>query len=364
MFFNKQAVLIIILSPFLLSGCGQEEIQEQQKLRQVKTLEVKANTQGQVRSFSGLAKGQMEANLSFKLAGTISSLPVKVGDQLKKGQLIAQIDPLQFELQAQQAHATLAQATASMRNASATYERLKGLYENNNASQNELDAARASSEFSYAQVKAARKGLELAQLNLSHTYLKSSSRCDVAEVYVENHENVGSGQTIAKVSCGHAMDVEIGVPARFVASVDKGMSARVTFSALPEKQFTGLVSEVGVSSSSGGASFPVNVILKNEQQLIRSGMSADVSLSFDNQTASKSFVLPAFSVIENDKGRFVYLLEKTDKENIGVIKQVQVSVGELTAKGLEIISGIKAGDKVVVAGVSVIRDGLNVRTEQ
>jgi len=364
MFFNKQTVLIIILSSFLLSGCGQEDVQEQQKLRRVKVLEVKANTQGQVRSFSGLAKGQMEANLSFKLAGTISSLPVKVGDKLKKGQLISQIDPLQFELQAQQSHATLAQATASMRNASATYERLKGLYENNNASQNELDAARASSEFSYAQVKAARKGLELAQLNLSHTYLKASSNCDVAEVDVENHENVGSGQTIAKVSCSRAMDVEIGVPARFVGSVAKGMEAEVTFNALPEKQFIGIVTEVGVSSSSGGASFPVNVALKNQQALIRSGMSADVRLSFDLQSVTKNFVLPTFSVIENDKGRFVYLLEKTETENVGIIKQVPVSIGELTSNGLEIITGIKVGDQVVIAGVSVIRDGLNVRTEQ
>ncbi|GEM_PF-199967 len=363
MLFNNRSLLMFTLSVLLLSGCEQEQVQEPQKLRKVKILQVKPNTAGQVRTFSGLAKGQMEANLSFKLAGTISSLPVKVGDKLKKSQLIAQIDPLQFELQAQQSHATLAQAMASMRNAVATFERLKGLYENNNASKHELDAARASAEFSQAQVKAARKGLELAQLNLSYTRLKSSNECDVAEIFIENHENVGSGQSIAKVSCGKAMDIEIGVPAQYVASVKKDMLATIIFNALPDEKFTGVVSEVGVSSSSGGASFPVNVTLKNEKGFIRSGMSADVTVNFDMQFAQKNMVIPAFSVIEKNQQKFVFLLKNTDKENTGVIKQVLVTVGELTSNGLEILSGLTTGDKVIVAGVSMMRDELKVRTE-
>jgi len=364
MIINKKSLTMILLCTFILSGCGEEPVEQKQRLRQVKFLQVEANTAGQIRTYSGLAKGQLEADLSFKLAGTIASLPVIVGEKLKKNQLIAQIEPSQYELQAQQAHATLAQARASMRNAISTFERLKGLYENNNTSQNELDAARASSEFSQAQVQAARKGMELAQLNLSYTRLKSTGGCEIAQTYVEIDENVGRGKIIAKVSCGRTMDVEIGVPARYVATVNKGMAANVILSSLPDKKFSGLVSEVGGISSSGGATFPVKVELKNRDNDIRSGMAAEVTLNFASQMAEQHIVIPAIAVIEEGESRYVYLLEKTKKEKVNVIKKVAVTIGDLTVNGIEIIAGLKIGDKVVTAGVSVIRDGLEVRAEQ
>lgn len=364
MFYSNWLVSAFFIFSMVLTGCGEEQLEKTQNLRNVKYLQVKTNTEGQSRVFSGLAKGQEEVDLSFKLAGTVSALPVKVGDQLKKNQVIAQLDPIQFELQAQQAHATLAQALASMRNASATFERLKGLYENNNASQNELDSARASAEFSQAQVKAARKGLELAQLNLSYTRLRSTNNCEVAQTYVDTHENVGSGQSIAKVSCGRAMDVEIGIPARYVATVNKGMVANVIFSALPDKKFSGLVSEVGGVSTSGGATFPVKVELKNSNNDIRSGMSAEVTLKFAQQVAENHIIVPAIAVIEEGDSRYVYVLENTQTDNINKIKKLSVTIGELTANGIEITSGLKTGDRVVTAGVSVIRDGLEVRAGQ
>jgi len=364
MFLIDRSIIIVFLCAFFLTGCSEELVEQKQRLRHVKFLQVKANTAGQMRTYSGLAKGQQEADLSFKLAGTVSSKPVIVGDALKKDQLIAQLEPSQYELQVQQAHATLAQARASMRNAIATFERLKGLYENNNTSQNELDSARASAEYSQAQVQAARKGMELAQLNLSYTRLKSTGSCEVAQTYVEIDENVGQGQIVAKVSCGRAMNVEIGVPARYVATVNKGMEATVIFSSLPDKKFSGLVSEVGGVSSSGGATFPVKVELKNSENDIRSGMAAEVTLNFASQMAEQHIVIPAIAVIEEGATRYVYLLEKSPKEKVNVIKKVPVSIGELTANGIEIIKGLKIGDKVVTAGVSVIRDGLEVRAEQ
>ncbi len=190
----------------ILCGCEQEQVEEQQRLRRVKYQQIETTSNGSFRTFSGLAKGSQEANLSFKIAGTIASLPVKVGAHLQAGQLIAKLDDLQYALQVQQAQATLAQAKAAQRNAQAAFERLKGLYENNNASRNDLDASRASSDSSRAQVRVAEKNLELTRLNLSYTQLKSSSACDVAEVNVENNENISSGQSIVKVSCGAASE--------------------------------------------------------------------------------------------------------------------------------------------------------------
>ncbi len=364
MFFTHRSLAIVICCSVFIMGCEQETIDEKPRLRRVKYQEIKTNNLGSSRTFSGLAKGSQEVNLSFKIAGTIQSLPIKVGEQLKARQLIAQLDPSQYELQVQQAEAALAQASAGLRNARAAFERLKGLYENNNASRNDLDAARASADSNQAQVRAANKGLELARLNLSYTQLKSNKNCSVAEVNVENNENVSSGQSIAKVSCGQQMDVEIAVPGLYLASIKQSMPVDVTFSTLPGKTLVATVSEVGVASSAGGATFPVTVSLENNPRGLRSGMVAEVSFYFSRQTTTETIIMvPTIAVSEDIQGRFVYIVEVGDTKDVGIIKRRKVSIGELTSNGLEVTEGLALNDKVVIAGVTVIRDGLKVRID-
>lgn len=354
-------IMTWVLFVTLISGCEQTNDKDAPRLRRVKYLEINSSSTGSSRTFSGLAKGSQEANLGFKIAGTISSLPVKVGRHIQAKQLIAQLDDSQYALQVEQAQATLAQATAAQRNAGAAFERFKGLYENNNASRNDLDAARAASDSNSAQVRVARKSLELARLNLSYTQLKANKACNIAEVYVENNENISSGQSIVKVSCGQQMEVEIAVPGRYVASIKPEMSATVSFNNLPGEKYTATVSEVSVASS-GGTTFPVTLILKENPSDLRSGMVAEVGFIFNHHPSTDNMIIvPAIAVSEDMQGRFVYIVEATESNNVGLIKRRSVTVKELSAQGLEITQGLKPHDKVVTAGITVIRDGLKVR---
>jgi len=361
MFLNYRIVSLLLCS-ILLSACSEEITKIEQRLRSVKYQEITTLSTGSSRTFSGVAKGSQEANLSFKIAGTIKSLPVKVGDQLKTGQLIAQLDASQYELQSQQAQASLAQASATLRNTQAVLERLKGLYENNNASRQELDAARASADSNKAQVRVARKSLELARLNLSYTQLKATKPCVIAEVNTEKNENISAGQSIVKVSCGQQMEVEIAVPGSYVTLIKKQMTASVIFNSQADNAYSAIVSEVSVSATAG-ATFPVTLTLKDNPKNIRSGMIVEVSFQFNQQAESQAIVVPAFAVSEDMQGRFVYIVESTNDKKIGVIKRRNVTVSELSAKGLEIFKGLQLGDKVVTAGVTVIRDGLKVRMD-
>ncbi len=357
----KNSFLLICLSLFLLSACDKQKDKVEPRLRSVKYQIIRAGTNGSSRTFPGLAKANIEANLSFRVAGAIQSLPIKVGDHLQAGQVIATLDASQYELQAQQAKASLAQATAALRNARAAYERVKGLYENNNASRGDLDSSRASADSNAAQVRAARKALELAYLNITYTQLKTSNPCDIAEVNVSDNENVSSGQSIVKVTCGNTLDVEVAVPGNYIAAIKKNMPVKVTFSVLPGELFSATVSEVGVASISGGSTFPVTVTLDEKPDRLRSGLAADVSFTFPIKTAKTFITIPTVAVSEDAQGRFVYIVETSDSENIGIVKRRTVSIGELTPEGLKIIEGLSVDDKVVIAGITVIRDGLKVR---
>lgn len=354
------SLLIALL--FFLSACGQETNDTNETeipLRPVRYITVSSIDTGTMRTFSGLAKAGQESNLSFRISGAIQALPVEVGNRLKQGQLIAEIDPSQYQLEAQQSQANLSQAQATLRNAQSNFERIKGLYENNNASRNDLDAARATAESTRAQVSAARKSLELARLKVSYTKLKASEACDVAAVLAEVNENITAGQTIASVTCGDSLEVELAVPESMIALIKRGMAASVNFSAITGKTFSANVTEVGVASTSG-ATYPVTVALTNKPEGFRSGLAAQVSFEFDMYGGTEHFIVPAVAIGEDVTGRYVFIVETTDKKGQGIIRRQAVTTGDLTPTGLEITEGISEGDKVVIAGVNVVREGFKV----
>ena len=148
-------------------------------LRPVRYMTLGDQSQLRDRSFSGTSKSSRESRLSFKVSGTVTNVPVQIGQRLRAGDLIAEIDPASYVLQAQQAQASLIEAQANDRRAAANYERTKGLYANDNASLNDLESARAQAESAEAVVGSATKALEIARLNASYTKLKAASDCSI-----------------------------------------------------------------------------------------------------------------------------------------------------------------------------------------
>ena len=126
-------------------ACATEEPPEP-VVRPVRFEQVFATGGERVRTFSGAARAAVESPLSFRVGGTLRRLPAGVGGAVRRGQLIAELDAQDFRLRVRQAEASLRQAQAQAANASATFERTRLLYESNNASRSDLDAARSASE--------------------------------------------------------------------------------------------------------------------------------------------------------------------------------------------------------------------------
>jgi len=342
----------------LLAGCGEETSSPEPPLRTVRHVTVTSEPGRRIRSFSGVSRAARQASLSFKVGGTISGLDAVVGGRVREGQIIARLDPSGFRLQLQQAEAEALRAEAERRNAAVNYERIKGLYETRSASRTELDAARAASESTNALVSAAARAVELAKLNLSYTSLGAGQGCSVVEVVADVGENVGAGQPVVEVNCGEHLEIAITVPETLIASFSPGLPGEITFDALPGRTLPGVVSEVGVAAT--GAAFPVTVRMEGTGE-VRSGLAAQVDFAFER--GESTMVLPAASVAEDERGRFVYMLVDGDEAGVGVIRRQPVEVGALTSQGLEVVSGVASGDRVVTAGISVIRDGMKVRVD-
>lgn len=358
----RKAIVVTLgtASAVLASGCGQDDAVVETRPRPVQYVQVAAGTGEDRQTYSGVTKSHVDAQISFKVSGTVLDRPVSVGDQVEAGQLLARLDGRDYRVQVQEAQAALASANAALRNAEANFERVSELYENRNASKAELDAARADAESARAQMAAAREHRHGAELQLSYTEIVAPQACTVAQTYVKANENVAPAQPVIRLNCGECPETEAYLPETHIGYVRSGMPVQVTVDAFPGQSFEAVVTEIGVTSGDAGTTFPVTAILSGECPAMRMGMAADLHFTFSMPDQEGRIHVPSVSVGEDRDGNFVFVLE----ENGGSwhARRQAVVVGGLSDRAALIIAeGLSEGDLVATAGVRRLEDGLEVR---
>lgn len=359
---NHAKFFIVLFIVALLFFSCQEKEQTEEIIRPVRTIKAFSTGGSRERTFPGVAQAGTESRLSFKVPGTINRVAVSVGDRVRAGQLIAELDSYDYQLKVQQAQASLAQAKAQARNADAAYDRARSLYENRSASKQDLEAARMAYESANAMAQASEKQLEQARLQLSYTKITAPINGAIAEVNCEANENVQAGIPLFLLTSGGQLEVRVSIPEILISQIEEDKEVSIEFDAIPDKEFQATVTEVGVKSQTMATTFPVTLRLKETDPDIRAGMAATVTFHFESKDDRVRFLVPSEAVGEDREGRFVFCVEPMpEQEGYGIVRRKPVVVGELTADGLEVFEGLADGDLVVTAGVSRITDGQKVK---
>jgi multidrug efflux system membrane fusion protein len=345
-----------------IAACAEPPEPPAAVIRPVRYQIVQTSTGTVARSFTGVAKAGAETTLSFRVAGPLVQLAVNVGDRVSQGDLIAGIDPADYELRVKEAEAGLRQAEALASNADADLRRVRGLYETNAASRDDYDGATAAASSARAQVEALTQRLEMARRQVEYTHLLAPTAGAIAEVRVELNENVAAGQAIAVMTSGGRPEVELAVPEGTIARIAPGQTVQVRFDALPGRVLQGRVTEVGVASGGMATTFPVTVALADDEGGVLPGMAASVQFQLTEASPASGVIVPGNAVAEDRDGRYVFVVERSG-DGRGVARRRAVTVGGLVAAGLEITSGLSDGDLLVTAGVTHLSDGDTVRID-
>lgn len=326
-------------------------------------------------AFSGITKAQNETNLSFKVAGNLASVHVRLGEQVVKGQLIATMDPIDYSIQSNQASAQKEGAIANAKaaeaqwiNAKATYNRVARLYENNSVSLSEYQQAKAGVDAAQAQYEAAKSQIDMADQQLkaagnqlSYTRLTSPMDGIITAVEVEANEVVNAGMLIAKVSALGLPEVEVGIPEVAINKLSIGQRAQVKFSALPASAFEAEIVEIAFAS---GRSTTYSVTLKilNPKAEIRPGMATEVYFKVRSESgaAPKEVVVPLKAVANGVDGSYVFKLLPEAEPGVYVIQKIPVELGPLSPIGYVVKAGLKEGELVAVAGLRSLYEGQKV----
>ena len=367
----------ILFSILLFYSCGgnDEATVVKEVIRPVKYAKISSGTISGSHSFNGIAQAEKESNLSFKVSGNIRSLNVKVGDKVRKGQLLATLDASDLSIQADQANASLKGAEAqmkaaetSMKIAKSTYERIERLYESNSVSVAEFDQAKsqyesAKSQYdaSKTQVTSAGKQTQAASNQVSYTRLNAPFSGIINQQMIELNELCAAGSPVFKLSSDGNSEVNVGIPENYIGKIKKGQKVQVQFSVLGDNTFNGNVTEISYATQ-GGTTYPAIVKLSNTNENIRPGMAATVRFDFGSggdATKEKIFA-PMSAVGENQNGNFVFVLQKSS-DNVYTVQRKSVEVGGMDESGFVIDKGLKSGDLIATAGLSSLLDGMKVK---
>ena len=341
-----------------LVACDDAPTPAEPVIRPVRVVVVEPTGGVEEKTFSGVSQAGLESRLSFKVRGTVTSLKDRVGTRLKKGELIAEVDRTDYELQVQTARASLASANAQARRAESEYERTQQLFTNQNASRSQLEAARASVETARANVSAASKQVRLAQQQLSYTRLASPVAGVISRVHVEVNENVGAGAPVVSISAGSRPKVTVTVPDKLFGDIKVGDEVAVAFDAIPGAAYQAVVSEVAVQAGRAGA--PVTAVFEDADDKIKPGLAANVTFTFGSADDEPRIYVPPVAVAEDRDGRYGFVFQPGPDDK-GIVKRVPLTVGELSDDGILITAGLEPGQLLVTAGVSRLTDGMQVR---
>jgi RND family efflux transporter MFP subunit len=312
------------------------------------------------RTFTGIVESDLQANMSFKVSGSIEKLNVKVGSIVKKGDVLAQILQKDYILELKQLKSSSRSENSRYKRAREEYNRITALYSNSNASRSELDEARANVDSLKASVQGYKYKIELANRQLGYTVLRAPNDGKIASREVEVNENVSVGQTIVSMLSETNLKVIIGVPEQVISKVSQGDEVEVRIDSIRDQVFKGEVFEVGVSTA-GAAVYPVSVKIKNDERLIKASMAASVQLKFALAKGKEDLiVVPSQVVLKDETGTYVFLVTY-DEAGIGTLKKTPVKVGTLLKEGIEILSGVTDGQEILVAGVDKARDDMKVK---
>ncbi|MEJ2232847.1 MAG: efflux RND transporter periplasmic adaptor subunit [Syntrophobacterales bacterium] len=352
-------LLVLILAAF---GCGKEE-KPPEVIRSIRWTKVAETSTKQVRMISGTTKPVDQTALSFAVGGTVEKVEVRLGDQVKKGQVLAELDQLPFVLGVRDAEAELSKAQAIVVERRANYERYVALYESNNASKAELDEARASFDSAKSQVEAAMAKLGLARRDLRKTQLKAPFNGTISVKEIEPFVEVPVGKAVFGLDgVESGFEVSAAVPDSVLINLSLGEEAEVVFPTLNNRKVPGVITELG-SRSRTASTYPVTVQLQEQFPDLRSGMSVEVAFEFILESETGEPIMAGLAVslaailVGEEKTHFVFIYD----EKSSTVKKTQVKALNIRENDVIVEPGaLKAGDIIATAGVQFLADGQKV----
>lgn len=354
---NITAALSVVL---LLSSCsGRKSVPEEEVYKPVKYSIVQYSGGLKERTFNGVAKSSSETQLSFRTNGLIVKLDAKVGQRVKKGTLLAKLDQKDVIIAHDKASSDLRNTEVQFETAKSNLERVKLLYQTNNAALSDYEQAKSNFSSAQTNLKAATRSLELQESQIEYTKIYAPMDGVISQVNGSDNEFAQAGAPIVIMSSEKAdAELEVGIPEIYIDGIRNGQEAVIVFLSDKENSYKGIVTEVAYSTA-GSTTFPVTIKITDPSDKIRPGMAGKATFIFGKAKDKGQLVIPVKAVADDPSGNFVYVL--VPENDYYTARKTNVEVGAIVKDGFIINEGLQEGEIVAIAGLSSLFNGKRVK---
>ena len=331
------AIAAVVL--IALCGCGEKKKTAAEQTVRVKVQQIQAEVVNGEQGFSGTIEESSGTSLSFAVTGTIKKIHVSAGQMVAAGQLIAELDPTTL----QNAYTI---AKTSLEQAQDTYNRMKELHDAGSLPEMQWISIEN-------QLKSAMASEAMSRKSLNDTKLYAPFSGYIASRDGEIGQNAIPGSPIVKLVNIGSVKVKISVPENEVQRIAKGSSMKIIVPALNNREFSGRVTERGVSADPRSRTYEVKATIQNPGSQLLPGM---ICQAFTNymQGATGVFVPANLVQLDGNNKTFVWVV------NGGKALKREITINNETAQGVQVSGGLSAGDHIIVAGQQKVSNGMKV----
>lgn len=338
-----------------LAGCSKHEPRPE-PVRPVQLVQVTLGNAHDTAVFAGEVKPRYETDLGFRIGGKLIERRVDVGARVKRGQILARLDPSDVGLQAEAAKAALTAAETDYAFAEAEYERYQNLHAQKFISASALDARRSANDTAKARVTQARAQLAVTQNQAGYATLVATDDGVITAINAEAGQVVSSGQTVMKLARESEHEVVISVPENRLAELRGAKALVVMLWARPGKMYPARVREVAPAVDPVTRTFAVRVSVVDPDPVLQWGMTANVGVL--GQGSGNAALLPLSSIYhQTDGSPAVWIYDPKSRQ----VALRTVTLGPYREDGVLIPGGLNEGEWVVAAGVNKLQPGQVVR---
>ncbi len=342
---------VLLAAVLLLAGCSKEEVVEEVEIvRPVKIMTVQAGEASFSHDFPGKVRAAKRSELSFKVSGPLVALPAEEGQQVKKGDLIAQIQKRDFQTALDEAKALNLQAEKQFR-------RYKELYAKKQVSRADYDRYRAARDVARAQLEDARN-------RLVDTSLKAPFDGVISKRFVENFQKVQAKEPIVNLQDITRIEILVNVPELLMADLrnNKDQKVHAIFDSIPGKEFELGVKEYSTQADPATQTYQVVLVMDQPAEAnILPGMTAMVTAQAGQEAdaVTQTIIIPAIAVMDAPGDEpFVWLLDKEQS----TVHKTEVSIGRMEgSENIFVKEGLKGGETIIIAGITQLEEGMKVR---
>lgn len=290
-------------------------------------------------STTATLEAEEEAMVVAKVRGVVQKLNVEEGDFITKGQVMAQMEDEQLEIEASRAKATMDRLYND-------YQRNKELFERKLVSAEQFE----NSKFEYESQKAE---YELANLKLEYTQIKAPISGVVSQRLIKVGNMVNTDQEVFKVTDFDPLLAVLHVPEHEMNKLRKGQTSVIQVDAIKSQTFTGQVLRISPVVDPETGTFKVTIAIKDESQKLKPGMFGRVRIVYD--TRDNALMIPKEAVMNEDGASSVYVL------NDKLVFRRNIETGYVNGNNIEVVNGLQDGDSVVTIGQSSLQDSALVQ---